>query len=76
MQFKNFLFEGDEMIQPGAAIEVSQFRELLQKPDNTFLNEKLAPLMDEIMREIIIDGKVDLSTFCNLVDLYTFMPKK
>jgi hypothetical protein len=64
------------MIQPGAAIEVSQFRELLQKPNNTFLNEKLAPLMDEIMREIIIDGKVDLSTFCNLVDLYTFMPKK
>jgi hypothetical protein len=57
------------MIQPGAAIEVSQFRELLQKPNNTFLNEKF-------MREIIIDGKVDLSTFCNLVDLYTFMPKK
>lgn len=44
--------------------------------EKTGISGNLARIEGMILSEVAKDGQVDLNAFCNLVDLFTYMPKK
>lgn len=76
-RLKNAIVYEEETAAPGSKMPLDQFNEIRNHPDHSILNQKLKPLDREFNDEISGgEGLVDLNSFSNLVDLYTYMPKK
>jgi len=54
----------------------SVFKQMSAESDLPQIRNHICDCEDQILRQISCDGQVDLNAFFNLVDLFTYFPKK
>lgn len=76
LKFKHALFQGEEAITPSTKMPESVFKQMSSESDLPQIRNHICGCEDQILRQISCDGQVDLNAFFNLVDLFTYFPKK
>ena len=75
IKFKESLFQGTK-ISPDNKISEEEFKRIRAASDLSQIKNNICETEDIILAEVSKNGEVDLNSFCDLVDLYTYLPRK
>jgi hypothetical protein len=75
IKFKESLFQGTK-ISTDNKISEEEFKRIRAASDLSQIKNNICETEDIILAEVSKNGEVDLNSFCDLVDLYTYLPRK
>lgn len=75
IKFKESLFQGTR-ISADNKISLEEFKKIRAGSELHHIKNNICGAEETILAEVSKNGEVDLNTFCDLIDLYTYLPHK